>query len=250
MKYLSLILAIFLVGCATKKSIHKGPIPVRSNQQLLNALVKRNIDFEWFHGKMSTRISSPDENISGSMVVRMKKDSIIWVAVKKFGIEAARVLVDQNEYTVLYRLEGYYETNPVSKINEIFSVATNFEDAQQLMFGNVILPDSSQVKVTQDSVYYVMDAKVDDLLMKYYIHAYTLELERMTITDKANRQVTAYFSDYREVAGFGKVAFDRRFNFPYESQGQANIELKFSEIEINVPKEIKFSIPSSYERLY
>ncbi|MBC7884861.1 MAG: DUF4292 domain-containing protein [Saprospiraceae bacterium] len=250
MRYIIFIFCItFLLSCRSTKNLHHGPVPTRTKAEIYQALVNRNIDFTWFDGKMDTHLESPDENISGSMMVRMKKDSIIWIAVKKFGIEAARVLIDPKKYTVLYRFEGVYETNPVSKLNELFSVAANFEDAQQLMFGNVILADSSQMTLSKDSVYYKLQARIDDLLLSYYLNGYTLELEKMLITDQMNRTATALYSDYRNVAGYGRISYERNFIFPYEKEGTARINIKFSELTINVPKEIKFSIPDSYEKI-
>lgn len=59
-----------------------GPVPERSMEEVIAALKNRNIDFQWFSAKASTSLESPDENISGTLHVRMKSDSIIWVAVK------------------------------------------------------------------------------------------------------------------------------------------------------------------------
>lgn len=155
-----------------------GPLPERTQEEVIAALIKRNIDFQWFSGKMSTSVESPDENVSGSMMVRMKRDSVLWVAVKKFGIEAVRLLVEQDQYTILYRLESAYESGNISQINDIISVTANFEDIQQLMFGNIILPENNQVDFRKDSIYYVVHTKVDDIILEYFVNGYNLQLEK------------------------------------------------------------------------
>lgn len=243
------ILIVFCLfhSCATSKKVK--PLPDRSHADVIQSLLKRNIDFQWFYGKMSTSLESPEENVSGSMVVRMKKDSVLWVAIKKFGIEAARLLVDKDKYTIIYRLESVYQSGSISKINDLIAVTADFEDLQQLMFGNVILPEDSQTTFSKDSIYYVVQTKVDGIILDYYVNGYTLELEKMQMTDKMNRVAHAEYGDYRELAGFGKVSYDRTFSFPYNDVGTATINMKFSEIEINVPKEIKFSIPEHYEKI-
>ena len=198
---------------------------------------------------MSTSVESPDENVSGSMMVRMKRDSVLWVAVKKFGIEAVRLLVEQDQYTILYRLESAYESGNISQINDIISVTANFEDIQQLMFGNIILPENNQVDFRKDSIYYVVHTKVDDIILEYFVNGYNLQLEKMKITDKMNRTAVAQYTDYRQIAGFGEVSYERTFILPFSNVSNATIHMKFSEIEIDVPKEIKFSIPKSYEKI-
>lgn len=247
--YLYICLTLLLLACSSTKNLNKGPIPVRSDQDIFDALSKRNIDFEWFHGKMSTHVSSTDENVSGSMIVRMKKDSAIWVVVKKLGIEFARVWIDPSEFTVLYRLEGAYEVSPINKINDLFAVAADFQDIQQLMFGNVILPEQSAVTITKDSIYYKVLATVDGLNLLYYINAFTLDLDKMVVVDKMNRSASAQYSDYKQLDTFGRVAYNRVLTFPDEYGGTSRVSFDFSELEINVPKEMKFSIPKSYEKI-
>ncbi len=247
MRLIAILFILTIMACKTTKRL--VPLPERSQEDIIQALKKRNIDFQWFSGKVSTSMESPDENVSGSMTVRMKKDSVLWVAVKKFGIEAARLLVEKNQYTILYRLESAYESGNISQINDIISVTANFEDIQQLMFGNVILPENEQIDFRKDSVYYVIHTKVDGVTLEYFVNGHNLQLEKMNITDKMNRTANAQYTDYRNIAGFGNVAYERTFVFPYSNTANATINMKFSEIEIDVPKEIKFSIPKSYEKI-
>lgn len=247
MKHIVIAILFISLGCSTTKKL--GPVPERSKEEVTRALKNRNIDFEWFSGKMSTSLESPDENVSGSMVVRMKKDSVLWVVVKKFGFEAARLLVDKDTYTILYRLESAYESGSISQINDIISVSADFTDLQQLLFGNVILPENDNILFKKDSLYYVIQTKVDGILLDYYVNGYNLQLEKMHITDKMNRVAIATYNDYRKIEGFGSLPFERTFVFPYSADQSASIQMRFSEIEINVPREVKFSIPDRYEKI-
>lgn len=242
-------LVILVSACSTKRKLESGAVPNRSKAEVYQALVDRNIDFEWFSAKAKTQLETPDESVSGTMNLRVKRDSAALVAVSKFGIEAARVFMDKKEYTVLYRLEGAYEINPIDKLSDIFSVAASFEDIQQLMFGNVILADSSQMVMRKDSIYYVVDANVDDLRLSYFVNGYTLALDKMMVKDKQNRVATTVYSDYRSVGDYGKVAYERNLTFPVSKSENGSINISFSEFDINVPKEFKFSIPSRYERI-
>jgi hypothetical protein len=240
-------MVIILASCKSTKRL--GPMPDRSQFEITKALKDRNIDFDWFSGKMSTALESPDESVSGSMQIRMKKDSVMFVVVKKFGIEISRIQADKEGYTILYRWETAYETGPISQINEIISLSASFEDLQQLIFGNVLLPDDNSTEITKDSIYYVVSTKIDDLAIQYYVNGYSMELEKMSISDKMNRTAFAQYKDYRQVGQYGKIPFERTFTFPYSPSANATINMKFSELEINVPKEIKFSIPAHYEKI-
>jgi hypothetical protein len=244
------ILPVFILLAGGCKTISRQQrIPETSVDEVMELLEKRNIPFEWFNGKMSTTLESPDEQISGSMILRMKKDSAVWVAVRKFGIEAARVLVDKKSYTILYRLESSYESGSIARISDIFSVSADFKDIQSLMVGNSLLPRREDATLRYDSTYYVLEAPVNGLQMSYYVHAFSKSLDKISITDKMNRNAEVLLSDYRLLPGFGYVAHDRTYKFPYSDNLYATLQMKFTEIEINVPREIKFTIPENYEKI-
>lgn len=241
------LLILFISGCKTTSRQQR--IPETNLDEVLDMLEKRNIPFEWFNGKMNTSLDSPDEQISGTMTLRMKRDSAVWVAVRKFGIEAARVFVDKKSYTILYRLESAYESGNISRISDVFSVSADFKDIQALMAGNTLLPSRETATLRYDSMYYVLDAPVNGLKLSYFIHAFTKSLDKITITDRMNRNAEIHLKDYRLLPGFGYVAHDRTYKFPYNENVYATLQMKFSEIEINVPREIKFSIPENYEKI-
>lgn len=252
MKTLHLILCalILMYGCSSSKNLGSGPPPLRSKSELIGALQKRNYDFSWFSGKASTELKSQDENISGSLQIRMKRDSVVWIAVKKFGIEAARVQVDKNQYTILYRLEGLYQRGNISDIGDILSIAPDFEDLQHLVFGNVILPDSQSTEVAVQGALYILTTRMDGIVIDYKINGHNLMLEGADITDRMGRKASIQYKDYRKVSGGHLISFERRLDFPYTEKDQASFYLKFSEIEVDVPVEIKFNIPKSYSEIF
>lgn len=236
-----------LLSCSTTKKLK--PIPERSKEEVLKALNDRNIDFEWFNAKVSTALESPDERVSGSMHIKMKKDSAILIAVKKFGIEAARVFVDKQNYTILYRLESAYESGPIAQIKQLATITAEFEDLQQLMFGNVLLPDQSESTMKKDSIYYVINGRSDGLLLEYYLNGYNLKLAKMKITDKMNRTAIVEYNDYKIVPNHGYLPYNRTFYFPYSDTENASMHIEISSMEINVPTDLKFSIPPKYEKI-
>lgn len=244
---LLLFIIIILGSCKTTKRL--GPMPERTMEEVISALKSRNIDFQWFSAKASTSLESPDENVSGTLNVRMKSDSILWVTVKKIGIEAARILADKNNYTIIYRFESAYEVWPLKHLKSYVHTDAEFYDIQQLLFGNVIIPDVANSEFLKDSIYYVIKTNSDDLMLTYHINGYNLELEKMEISDKMGRTATAHYSDYRPVGTHGQFSFQRVYRFPNPSGEYGTITMDLSDVEIDIPKEINFSIPSHYERI-
>lgn len=250
MKQILYISALFLLfsSCKTKQIL--APASEKSKEEVIQALLERNIDFRWFDAKMSAYIDAPDEKISGSIHAKMIRDSSVLISLKKFGIEAARVFADRDNYTILYRFDAAYESGHLDEIKKILAFSLNLEDLQQLLAGNIILPNTSTTEFSKEDDHYWVRSQVDGLQIQYFIDNRSLLLTKMTITDNSNRTAYITFDDYRYIQGVGMIAYTRNFTVPYNNSGTAQLELKISSIEINKPFAVKFSIPGNYERLY
>lgn len=247
--YLVLAGIVFLASCKTSKNLYKGPPPQRSQQDVNEALNKRNIDFQWFSAKAGGDFESPQFGGSGSMQLRIKKDSLIWMIGKKFSIEGFRTIINKDSFYVVNRLEGFYAAEQIKSINRMFGLKMQFEDMQQLLAGNVFLPDAKDIhSYTQENEQCVMTASIDEYHVSYVVNAYDLSLTHFEFKDRYNRKVIANFSNYKKL-NKSIVPYFRKYEFYDASSIVAKLEIDVDEIEINTPKSMIFSIPSHYERV-
>lgn len=242
-----IISILFLLSCSSKKRIIS--IENRTKADLVHALVSRNLHFDTFEGKCSTSLESPDENISGSMLVKMKKDSAILVAVKKFGFEVARFFTNKDGYVILYRLERTYESGSAKHINKIISIQADYSDIQQLILGNVIIPDTATIDVQKDSLGYILSGKTNGLLMEYHVSSQNLQLNKYIITDAFGRKALIEYNNYKPCENKGVLPFIRNITFTDGNGEVSKISLEFSEITIDKAVDIKFNIPNGYEKI-
>ncbi len=247
---LVLLGSIFLLSaCNTKKLLVSGPAPIYSDSEIVQSLEDRNVSWDWLISKAGINIDSPSEKVGGTMYLRMKQDSVIWVMVKKFGVEAVRAQLTPDSFQIIYRLDRSFDEGRIEDLMYHYKLDLGFEDMQQMMFGNVMLPDSAHTKVKQTESEHLVSGVSGDLKMTYSLDPYHLLLNRIVINDSRNRNVDIEYLDYREVEDFGKIPFERRYILPYSEDETASLKLEFKDFEINKPRAIKFSIPSHYEKL-
>lgn len=238
------------MGCKSKKALQlSGPIPERSNQELINALEEHNYSFDWFAIETGIRLNNPDEGVNGKAYIRLKKDSIIWSSVKKVSMEGVRTLITENSYAAVNRMNHTYQRGSTSEALSNMGVSLDFTDLQEAIFGNIILLDSTAMAVEQEGSKYILKGIDQDLQLKYWLDAYTLELERAQLIDHRGRTIDVQYEDYRTLDSGQKVAFYRHYNVPYDDRGDAEITMKVKKIEIDIPKKTRFSIPSHYDRI-
>ena len=250
--YLLLVIlgsVLLLSACRAKKVIMSGPPPIYTDGEIIQSLEDRNVSWDWLISKAGINIDSPSEKVGGTMYLRMKRDSVIWIMVKKYGVEAVRAQITPDSFQIVYRLDRSYDEGRIEDLLNHYQLDFGFEDMQQMMFGNVMLPDSANNKVKQTESVHLVSGVSGDLKLTYSLDPYQLLLQRILINDSRNRDVDIQYLDYREVEDFGKIPFERRYIMPYSRTETASLQLEFKDFEINKPRAIKFSIPSHYEKL-
>jgi hypothetical protein len=222
--------------------------PEKREAEILQALMQRNVEFEWLKGKVQAQIESDGETISGTLHFRMKSDSAVLISVRKFGLEAARVFADTGSYTILYRLENTYESGAISDLTRKYQFDANLTDLQQLIAGNVMLPDTSSLEISSDGDYEVISSKIQGLKVSYYLEKTSLELKKMTAVDAQLRYTTLSFEEYREVSGFGRISFARTMEIT-APEGTMRVKFQCEELQFNVSSDLSFTIPAQYEKI-
>jgi len=155
-----------------------------------------------------------------------------------------------DDYEIVQALEDRnYDEGRIEDLMAHYNLDLAFEDMQQMMFGNVMLPDPEYTTVKQGENEHLVSGVSDDLKLTYALDPYQLLLQRILINDRRDRDVNIEYLDYREVDDFGKIPFERNYRLPYSETETASLKLEFKDFDINKPRAIKFSIPSRYERL-
>jgi hypothetical protein len=239
--------ALAMSSCGgNKKIVYQGDPPDRTSIELLSALEDRNIDFDWFVSKAGAKIESPEENAKGTVYLRVKKDSMIWLVFKKYSVEASRMLITQDSFFIIYRLDKKYERGSIEDLEQAFNIDFSFKDAQQLIVGNSFLPDTSQLDITMEPPYYKMDGEDLDFLLTYWINGFDLSLEKLNYRDNRGREVNIKYGDYRIIEGKGRIPYLREYDVPADDGQRAYFKLDFKEIGFEKPERTIFRIPEQY----
>lgn len=141
-QYLIIILIAFVVVSCGKKSL---PVSTIEKEYGLE-----EFDFEYLQTKSKIRFESEDKSLSSAAVIRMKKDSIIWVSISPiFGIEAARGFINQDTIVFLDRVNKEVHRYNYKTLSEMLNFEVNFQMVQSLILGNQVLDFTSKDKFSK-----------------------------------------------------------------------------------------------------
>jgi hypothetical protein len=245
-----LSLSLFAASCATGRKLKISAPPERTAEELLNALNSRNYDFRYFVGKATAKFATPDEKASGSMEIRIARDSVVWMHIKKFGIEAARILITPDSFTTIYRLEKAYEQNRLENMQEFLPFPGDFEDIQNLMFGNVMFPDFvDTTRISFQGGVYTIPAFFNESEISYSFEPYQMHLVSMVMKSE-DWYAEILLGDYKMLDNCPvPVPFSRQSLIRYNKGYFSEFILDFKDIVVDEPPLILFTIPAHYDRI-
>jgi hypothetical protein len=246
-----ILLILLSIGCKTSKKVVNLPIKQRSQADIVNALKSRYIPFSFLSIKASAEFEALGMGGSGSMNLRIKRDSLIWMQGKKLGIEGFRGIINKDSFTMVNRLEGSYYREPNDAISSMFGVSFNYDEIQELMAGN-ILPFNedaiSHYQQIEDKCIVVINSARYNI--SYVVDARNLLLKEIDLKDRQGNSAKAFFDDYRPILKTKLTTpYIRNYYFLSRSGDEGKMEINISELELNIEKTLIFDLPLRYDRL-
>ena len=238
-------------SCKSKKklAIDDNQEVLLTQKEALDIFMTRP-DYGFISGKAKVSISSEHGSEKGTMYVRSIRDSLIWIAVKKLSVEGGRVLITKDTMTVLNRLEKTYQKFPLSELQDRYGVTTDFTYLQDMFFG--ITPEMDTTGVWKQEVgllSYTFAAMASNIYHEFHVSKSSGLQIGGRFSEKFSSDGEWLYSDHRIIQEGMVLPYKREYVVNHGINESFSLKLKFSEIEVENPKAIKFSIPNHYTEL-
>jgi len=233
---------IFITACKTVKTSDGTTLRVRSVNFLVKKLDQQRLDAEWMTAKVKLKFSDNGSTTRASADIRMRKDSVIWMTVRKFGIEGARVLITTDSVYLINRLERQYLVRDFSFIESEFNLPASFATLQDFVLGNVFF--MTQENITSDinnDAYHLTASDATPFTNEYWLGAEDFNLEKMYFNDlRYQRELTVEQSNYQTVGEVIAFPHQRVVEMYSQQMGDVSVELNLSKVKFNKPANMPF----------
>ncbi len=238
-------------GCNTTKKLVKTEekAPEGADAFLL-ALDQNLFQAEWLTG--SARLSYDDGSmtVGATASIKMQKDKVVWMSVKKFGFELGRAKITTDSIYILDRINNQYAVEPISYIEDKFQMPADLGMLQQILLGNPVFLTRENIKGKLLNDIYQLSASKEPTRNDYWFRMPTYRMEKMEFKQETEKRSLAIkLENYKDAGSNRDFSYLRLITMDSPSTGPAKIELEFSSVKINAPSEIKFSIPPRYTRM-
>ena len=207
-------------------------------------------EFEYLTAKAKFKFNDGGKKVSATANFRIQKDSIIWISISGFGLEAARVFIDGTYVKVLDKLNKRYYEYTYSELTQMYDFDFNFSMIQSVLLGNLFEPYRRQ-KVEKMENYFTYTASKGVYSFQNFIGSRTMKLEKVQVMDENTKNTISV--NYGDFIMVNNQVFPNEISalIDYESGKKENTEVKISynkmEIESS-PLKFPFSVSSRYER--
>lgn len=251
--YVFLVFALCLLiqtSCRVKKDI----IPQNNQEKiskdsLLHKLTNPNQP-EWFHSKAKVRLSDSYGSQKGNLYLIIKKDSVLWSAVKKLNIEGMRSQVTQDSAIFLNRLDKTYQSFSLARLYNKYGLNPNLNYIQNLITGIVPpIGKDDKIEFEENELYYTVAVNINNVIHHFNFDKYTGWLISGTFEDKYGYSGSWAYDDFRELNSGVYLPFKRVYKLILSDEESIQLDIDFSKITLEESKTIKFKIPSHYARI-
>jgi len=220
-----------------------------SEESVFYKIKAANMQYDYLEAKGKATINSPDMNISGDFVLRLKNDDTAWMVVKKFGFEAARILIKNDTATVLNRLQKGYMQGSVQELSKRAGLSMGQNEIIDFLAGNMNIDSGEFLSMKQDSFDYEYKTASDDMIVTYLFNSITETVDFASFADMQNNSAECLYNDYRVIDEIQMTSYQRILSTDDPRIGETTITLDFKDITINNELNFPFEIPSNYSKV-
>lgn len=237
---------IFVFLSCSPKIIKKGEIVEDDNPSMF--LKKAVFAPEWMEGKCQLQMDSEGSNLSGQGIIRVRRDSAIWVSLRKLGFEVGRALILKDSFFYLDRINNVFEAHPISFLKEKYQLPGDFLHLQALLLGNAPIDSVSDFRlINKESVQWQLQKPLDNGILSL---EWDFSNKRISTIDwkqpLSNKYFKMKFGDYKELESKQQFSYFRDLNIKSAETGNLHVVLSFNQVQFNVPVSLRFDVPQRY----
>ncbi len=244
---LVLVVASIVLNCSgskklvTAEKLKKQP----TAQSLLTYLSDKEVQSEWFTAKAKLHYEDDVQTLNASLTLRMKTDSVIWMSIKKYGVEAARIKIVPDSILVINRIEKQYAIIPMSYVEKQYNIPASFENLESLVRGGIPFESSTLRTLNIQENSYLLSSEDGQASTSIGVDKEELLLEHLKMRSD-DKLLNISLENYAELSDQQIFSYLRRIEILSKTLGQISCYLNFSKVDFSIPKNIKFDIPEKY----
>ncbi len=254
-KHFTFLLLVFvLASCKTKKTVveqtvTKEAVVDNMAKEIIEKHYENTLNFQTVSIRAAADYEDQKQNISISADIRIKKDEIIWINLKFFGIPMAKALITPTQVSYYEKANGTYFDGNYSILTKMLGTDLDFQKVQNLLLGRPIDNLTKEVFIAEIAANLVQlkSKKQADIekIFRFETGNYLLKEQFINQISK-NRNVLVTYPSFTNQ---DNIFMPTGVSIIANQQNQVKINVANKKITFNESLSYPYSIPDGYSQI-
>jgi hypothetical protein len=247
LKYL--FIGLLIVSCKTKKVMVAEQVATAEKNKAEEVIAnhyKNKIDFQTASIKASVSFENSKQSLDATADVRIKKDEIIWINLKVFGLPMAKAIITPNRVSFYEKLNSVYLDGDFKYLSELLGTDLDFNKVQNLLLGQPmddLRKEEFVMEIAEN--YFKIKNKNQTETQKYFSFEsanYLLKIQDLNQPAK-NRGITIVYPAFQTI---DNMFLPTGISILAKQKDQVKIEVGYKKINFNENLTYPYDIPKGY----
>lgn len=249
-----LLLVVVIVSCKTKKtvveqSVAKETVVDNMAKEIIEKHYENKVDFQTVSIRSTADYEDQKQSISIGADIRIKKDEIIWINLKFFGIPMAKALITPIRVSYYEKANGTYFDGNYSILTKMLGTDLDFQKVQNLLLGRPVDDLTKEVFIAEivTNLFQLKLKKQADIekLFRFETANYLLKEQFINQISK-NRNVLVTYPSFTNQ---DNILLPTGVSIIANQQNQVKINVEYKKITFNEALSYPYSIPDGYSQI-
>ncbi|ENA1802428.1 DUF4292 domain-containing protein [Flavobacterium psychrophilum] len=253
-RILPFLLVFTLLSCKSKQKIIASQPVATGETATISNIIKNHYaikcDFTTAYIKANIDYADNKQSLSLSADIRIKKDEIILVSVKFFGIVVAKAIITPTQVRYYEKAGGKYFEGDYKTLSNLLGTDLDFLKAQNMLLGQAIddlYKGNYSLSIEEDSPK-LEETTEENFNKTYLFDINSFWLKSQEITQKTpERKMRVNYSNYNSFPEC--VLPGELLIFANQDNKTTNITIEYKNATFNEDLTFPYSVPSGYEQI-
>ncbi len=203
--------------------------------------------YKTFSGKAKVHYAGPDNNEEFTAHFRIRKDSLIWIAITGLGgmVPVARIYITPDSFIMVNQLQKEVTRIPLSQAAKVLPTKVDFESLQRLIVGEP-LRDGTITNATESGDTWSLQVEDSNYiqLVTYDKTDSTMRTGKLRTRDPKGPQAMIEYGGY-VLMNNQKVSTNRTINIQ-NGNDLFTLDMNFQRTDFDQELDYPVSVPASY----
>lgn len=256
MRWIASILCVFvLFSCKAKKNLvtNETVVATVANESVENIIKNHDAvkyNFTTAYIKSDVDYEDPKQSLHINAEIRIKKDEIILVSLRWFGITMAKAMITPTQVKYYEKINGKYFEGDYKMLSDLFGTDLDFQKVQNVLLGKAIEPLSKgKFNMTLEGNNPKLEEMVASNFTKSYVfNSVSFWLQKQEVKQSnPNRTFAVNYLDYKTYSA--SVFPTELAIFAIQENKTTTINIRNKNVNFNEELTFPYSVPNGYEKI-